>query len=196
MRWCVLFVLCACVSTAHSQNLVIDNECYHYEGGMSAGLNNDGYQIDLGVAWFPVRFFGVKATLGFAGEIEEIGDWGGDETWNSREYDYAIRLKLLPAVVFRTPRLVNWNSQGGGFHLFAEPGFLLSPGAAGSRHARIFCYDLKAGINLQLERIVLSLGYGVSDFSLYSGRPINHHGLPDRDNYITHSVFVSASYKF
>ena len=192
MRWCVLLLICTCAFTAHSQNLVIGNECYHFEGSMSAGLNNDGYQIDFGVAWFPLRLIGVKATLGFAGEIEEIGDWGNDDS----NYDYAIRLKLIPALVFRTPRLINWNRQGGGFHLFAEPGFILSPGAAGSRHARVLCYDLKTGINLQLERIVLSLGYGISDFSLYSGRPISHHGLPERDNYITHSAFITAAYKF
>lgn len=196
MRYIQLVCLVSflCVTEMSAQSLKIDNEILRWEAGASAGLNNDGYQIDLSAAWFPLQYVGARMTLGFAGEIEEIGDWGNDD-WDSVD-DYAIRIKLVPALVLRSPRLVNWKSQSGGFYLFAEPGFVLAPGAAGSRNARIFNVDLKTGVNLQLERVVLSLGYGITDFSLYSGRPINHHGLPDRDNYITHSVFIAAAYKF
>lgn len=195
MRYILIcFVSILLANEISAQSVRVDNETLRWEGGMSAGLNNDGYQIDISAAWFPLQYVGAKVTLGFAGEIKEIGDWGDDD-WNSDD-DYAIRPKLIPALVLRSPRLVNWKSQSGGFYLFAEPGFILSPGAAGSYHARIFNIDLKTGLNLQLERVVLSLGYGISDFSLYSGRPINHHGLPDRDNYITHSVFIAATYKF
>ncbi|MDE5647831.1 MAG: hypothetical protein K2L69_08975 [Muribaculaceae bacterium] len=196
MRYLQLICLVSflCITEMSAQSLKVDNEILRWEAGASAGLNNDGYQIDLSAAWFPLQYVGARMTLGFAGEIEEIGDWGNDD-WDSAD-DYAIRIKLIPALVLRSPRLVNWKSQSGGFYLFAEPGFVLAPGAAGSRNARIFNVDLKTGINLQLERVVLSLGYGITDFSLYSGRPINHHGLPDRDNYITHSVFIAAAYKF
>lgn len=195
MRYILIcFVSILFANEISAQSVRVDNETLRWEGGMSAGLNNDGYQIDISAAWFPLQYVGAKVTLGFAGEIKEIGDWGDDD-WNSED-DYAIRPKLIPALVLRSPRLVNWKSQSGGFYLFAEPGFILSPGAAGSHHARIFNIDLKTGLNLQLERVVLSLGYGISGFSLYSGRPINHHGLPDRDNYITHSVFIAATYKF
>ena len=196
MRYLQLVCLVSflCITEMSAQSLKVDNEILRWEAGASAGLNNDGYQIDLSAAWFPLQYVGARMPLGFAGEIEEIGDWGNDD-WDSAD-DYAIRIKLIPALVLRSPRLVNWKSQSGGFYLFAEPGFVLAPGAAGSRNARIFNVDLKTGINLQLERGVLSLGYGITDFSLYSGRPINHHGLPDRDNYITHSVFIAAAYKF
>ncbi|MDE6165115.1 MAG: hypothetical protein K2K78_01995 [Muribaculaceae bacterium] len=196
MRYLQLVCLVSflCITEMSAQSLKVDNEILRWEAGASAGLNNDGYQIDLSAAWFPLQYVGARITLGFAGEIEEIGDWGDDD-WDSAD-DYAIRIKLIPALVLRSPRLVNWKSQSGGFYLFAEPGFVLAPGAAGSRNARIFNVDLKTGINLQLERVVLSLGYGITDFSLYSGCPINHHGLPDRDNYITHSVFIAAAYKF
>lgn len=195
MRYILIcFVSILFATEISAQSVMVDNETLRWEGGMSAGLNNDGYQIDFSAAWFPLQYVGAKVTLGFAGEIEEIGDWGNDD-WDSVD-DYAIRIKLIPALVLRSPRLINWKSQSGGFYLFAEPGFILAPGAAGSHHARIFNVDLKTGINLQLECVVLSLGYGITDFSLYSGRPINHHGLPDRDNYITHSVFIAAAYKF
>lgn len=40
------------------------------------------------------------------------------------------------------------------------------------------------------------VGYGISDFSLYSGRPHNYHGLPNNDNHTTHSVFLGTAYKF
>ena len=195
MRYLQLICLVSflCITEMSAQSLKVDNEILRWEAGASAGLNNDGYQIDLSAAWFPLQYVGARMTLGFAGEIEEIGDWGNDD-WDSAD-DYAIRIKLIPALVLRSPRLVNWKSQSGGFYLFAEPGFVLAPGAAGSRNARIFNVDLKTGINLQLERVVLSLGYGITDFSLYSGRPINHHGLHARDTYITSSGFVAAAYK-
>ena len=73
---------------------------------------------------------------------------------------------------------------------------ILSPGASGSRNARYCCWDMKAGINMQLDRFILTIGYGISDFALYSGYPDNMHGLPDNDNYITHTVFVGTAFKF
>lgn len=166
----------------------------HWEGGFNAGLNNDGYEFCFRGIYFPVQYVGIKVGLGFAGELEEVADWGEDQ-WETGHY-YAVRFKFTPAVVLRSPCIFDWKSQNARFYLFAEPGFVLSPGARGSRHARCACFDLKTGINLQIDALIFSIGYGISDFSLYSGEPINHNGLPDKTDYTTHTVFIGASYKF
>ncbi len=176
-----------------AQSIKIDDEVYNWECAFNAGLNNDGYEFGFSGLYFPVQYFGIKISLGFAGEIEEMGDWGNDYESN----DYAVRFKFNPAIAFRTPRLINLKNQDAGFYLFAEPGVVLSPGARGSKFARYFNKDLKVGINFQITRLVISIGYGISDFSLYSGSPDNHWGLPAGDTeYTTHTVFLGVSCKF
>ncbi|MDE5934845.1 MAG: hypothetical protein K2G95_03645, partial [Muribaculaceae bacterium] len=103
MRYLQLICLVSflCITEMSAQSLKVDNEILRWEAGASAGLNNDGYQIDLSAAWFPLQYVGARITLGFAGEIEEIGDWGDDD-WDSAD-DYAIRIKLIPALVLRSP---------------------------------------------------------------------------------------------
>lgn len=201
----LLLLFLTATETLVAQTLDIDNRTAHFEFSTTLGLNNDGWQWDAGIVYFPIRYVGLKASLGIAGEIEEFSDWNlgswndDDDDW-MHDYDsnddYTTRFKFTPSIVLRTPRIVAWRQQGLDFYLFAEPGIILSPGARGSHRANTFGWDLKSGINAQLDELVLSLGYGITDFSLYSGRPINHHGLPAKDNYITHSVFVGFDYKF
>lgn len=171
-----------------------DDGICHWETGAIAGLNNDGYEWQFQGAYFPIPYIGAKIGLGMAGEIHWMEDWGEDE-WDTGHH-YAARFKFNAAVAVRSPRIINWKSQGAGFYLFTEPGIVLSPGASGSRNPRYCCWDLKSGINLQIDHLILTLGYGISDFSLYSGYPTNMQGLPDDDNYITHTAFIACSYKF
>lgn len=100
------------------------SEVKHWEGSFLCGLNTDGYQFDFGIAYFPIHFVGIKANLGFTGEIEELGDWGKDEL--ETHHHYTDRFKFTPSLVFRTPRLIHWKSQDAGFYIFAEPGIVLS----------------------------------------------------------------------
>lgn len=174
-----------------------EGEIYHWEAGAMLGFNKDGYEFGGMAYYFPKQWFGLKMELGMAGEYEAIEDWNlGDDDYYDNDSHYAARFKFNPSLVLRTPRLINWSSQGAGVYLFAEPGIILSPGASGSRDAKVVCWDAKAGVNLQLGRFIITLGYGISDFSLYSGRPVNENGLPSKDNYITHTVFAACSYKF
>lgn len=196
---CLVLAPLFCAGSVNAQTLVCDDKALHWESGLSAGLDNDGYEFGVHAAYYPVQYFGLRASLGFAGEIERVEDWGEDP-WGDdyRDYGhrYAARFKFCPALVLRTPRIVRWKSQEAGFYLFAEPGMVLSPGSSGSRGARWCCWDVKAGVNFQLSQYVFTLGYGVSDFSLYSGRPYNMQGLPDNDNYITHTVYIGCAFKF
>ena len=180
--------------TVSSQRIRIEEGIYHWEGAVSAGLNNDGFQVDFSIACFPIEYLGLKMSLGTAAEIEEMGDWGAED-WE-KSTDYTARFKFTPAAVLRTPRLIYWRQQEMGFHLFGEAGIILSPGAHGSKRARIASHDFRAGINVQTDFWIWTIGYGITNFSLYSGRPISHHSQPHNDNYLTHSVFVAVAYKF
>ena len=199
-----LILSVSAITGVSAQTLDIDNEKKHFEFSLTAGLNNDGWQWDAGIVYFPIQYVGMKASLGLAGEIKEFGDWNlgpwnDEDDWlqdYDRNDDYTARFKFTPSLVLRTPRIVAWRQQGLNFHLVAEPGIILSPGASGSRRAKTFSWDLKTGINAQFDEMVFTIGYGITDFSLYSGQPINHHGLPGKDNYITHSVFIGFGYKF
>ena len=177
-----------------AQTLKIEDEVSHWEGAFNCGLNNDGYEVDFRGLYFPIQYIGVKIGVGFAGEIEEFGDWGKDESETG--HSYAVRFKFNPAVALRTPRLINWKSQDAGFYLFAEPGLILSPGAQGSRNAQYFRWDVKTGINMQIDRYIFTIGYGISNFSLYSGTPVNYWGTGDKTNYLTHTVYIGGAYKF
>lgn len=185
--------LCAALA-ATPQSLNVDGDVSHWEADFLAGLNTDGWQIDLGAAYFPLQYIGIKANIGTAGEIQELGDWGKDESETGHQY--ATRFKFTPALVLRSPRLINLSDQHAGIYLFAEPGLILSPGASGSRGAKTCRWDFKAGINLQIDRFIVFAGYGVTNFRLYSGRPATRAGLPESLNYLTHSGFIGTAYKF
>lgn len=200
-----LFAAVWAVLAAAAQSLLCNDGTFHWESGISAALNNDGYELALRGYYFPIPYIGMKVELGFAGEIEEISDWdiswgdGWGDSWNDwgDESDYAIRFKFNPAIALRTPRLIHWKGQDAGFYLFTEPGIVLSPGASGSRNAQWFRWDVKSGINMQIDRYIFTLGYGISDFSLYSGRPVSHHGYREsKTDYISHTVFVAFGCKF
>lgn len=201
-KTCIAALICLCCAYgALAQNTDIDGGILRWEGSFDAGLNSDGYEFGFGILYFPSPYVGLKAAIGFAGEIERLEDWDtdwyGGYAYSARyDRDYAVRFKFSPSVVFRSPRLIHWKRQDAGFHIFAEPGIILSPGAGGSRNARSFCWSIRTGINMQIDRFIVGIGYGLSNFSLYSGSPYNENGLPSDTEHRTHSGFITAAVKF
>ena len=130
--------------SARSQSLVVDggDDVSHWEANFLAGLNTDGWQTDLGAAYFPVEYVGIKASIGSAGEIRALEDWGKDESETGRHY--ASRFKFTPALAFRSPRIIKLPDPSAGIFIFAEPGLILSPGASGSRGAKTVRWDLSS----------------------------------------------------
>lgn len=170
----------------------------HWEAGVCTGLNTDGYEFEARISYLPVQFVGFRFSLGFAGEIGELADWILDNTWYDDYYhyddyrydEYNSRIKFGLALVLRSPCIFYWKRQDVGFYLFGEPGMVLSPGLPDSHRPRWICADMKAGINAQLGRVIVTLGYGISNFSLYSGMQ------PRGSDYATHTVYVGCTYKF
>lgn len=170
-------------------------ECHtnKWEANFLLGLNSDGYDYSISCAWFPIRYAGVRLELGFAGEIEELQDWGREED----DDKYCIRVKLMPSVELRTPTLINWRSMDATIHAFANPGLSFSPGGAGSKGAEWFNWQLRTGLSLQADNLRFSLGYGISDYQLFSGNARSGHdgtNLPCRK--WTHSAFLAVGVTF
>ncbi len=190
-------LLCALFRTdGFSQTLTDGDRTMHWEADALTGLNSEGWQFDIGAAYFPIPYVGLKASIGIAEEIEGLADLIRNSVCDYPDYDYydtpyyTTRFKFNPAIVLRSPGILYWHSMDAAFHLFAEPGLVISPGARGSRNARICCWDIKTGINLQVDRFIAFIGYGITDFSLYSGHPRL------KNNSITHSGFIGGTYKF
>lgn len=178
------------------QSVNIDGENLAWEGRFNAGLNNDGYSFEIGAGYFYSSYLGVKVGLGCAAEIQEFEDWNNDDYYYSYYNDYTIRFIFNPSIVIRSPRIIHWRQQNAGFYLFTEPGMIFSPGASGSHNAKYVCWDFKSGLNLQVDRFIFTIGYGISNFSLYSGSPENHWGIPDKTEYLTHTAYVGGAIKF
>ena len=183
-----------CCGTASPQSLMPIDELWHWEANCDIGFNSDGYQVGLGINYFPMQYVGVKFLFGVCAEIERLGDWENDY-WGERE-PYAMRLKFMPTLVLRSPRIIYWRQQDAGFYLFAEPGLVLSPGSSGSRHAENFNWDFKCGVNMQIDRFIIYAGYGITDFCLYSGAPYSHWGHSSHEPNLSHAGFIGAAIKF
>ena len=186
-----LIILCAGLSLS-AQTIKVDDNILRGEFTINGGLNTDGYQIDAGLAYFPGDCFGLKFSIGMNAEIEAFDDC---DCWSSYE-KYAIRFRFTPAFVFRTPRLIKFRETNSGLNLFAEPGFTFSPGSSGSKDARTCCWDFKCGINLQFGIGFFAIGYEVTNFSLYSGRPVSAYAQPDDVNRNTQAGFIGLGFKF
>jgi len=195
----LLFLLAACTC-------VDDSKCQErWEASVSCGLNTDGWEWDAGLTYRPIPYLGIKLALGLAGEIQALEDWHIEDWWYDEyhepyyDYDdknYTLRFKFMPSIDLRSPTIIRLKSQDATFHVFATPGITLSPGATGSRNAQWFNWQTRAGIEMTISEFVIRIGYGITNFSLYSGRPYNENGLPSNPEHITHSGFTTLAYRF
>lgn len=198
-RIAIAFLLIFYGSSVFSQNLKFDEKKYHWEGGLYAGFNSDGYELDAGIAYYVNRFLGVRCGVGWAsqiGKIDGLINWiypDDIQDWQYDDYDddTITRFRFTPALSLRSPCILDWKSQGVQLYAFAEPGLVFATPAPDSHKARWLTGMLRAGLNMQVDRWVITLGYGISDFSLTSG--LKHYDEPD---HITHTVFIGSSYKF
>lgn len=182
----IAVVLCSYIQMS-AQTLKVDDEnTYHWEANFLAGLNGDGWQAEFGCAYFPLQYVGLKANIGFAGEIKEFNDWGLDD--EETGHDYYYRFKFVPSIVLRTPSIAMFDTNSA-LYLFTEGGLVVSPGASGSKNARVCSWDAKCGINYQKGRVILFAGYNITNFDL-------HSGIVGNDNHLTHSGFIGTAYKF
>lgn len=190
MRYLIILLLTIPLNIC-AQRLTFEQSVHRWEADFRAGFNSTGYQMDFGVAWFPIEYAGVRASIGMTGEIGDLVQtiFSPDDDYYIDDYnDYAARFRFTPAIVLRTPRIINWSSQDAGLYLFAEPGLILSPGAAGSYRPSWCDWDVRAGINAQWDNTILTLGYEITSYNLYSGIA--------RHTPLTHAGYIGVGYKF
>lgn len=173
------------------------DDVYRFEGSMSVGLNTDGWEWSMGVAWFPIPYLGVKAAIGTDSEMGELLPALIDDSYYEYDMDdYCTRFQFTPSLELRSPSVIYFSSQDFGIQLFASPGMVMSPRAAGSRSGEWLYWSVRAGLMTVLnDRCTIQCGYGCSSFNLYAGSPESHYGY-DPGHHNTHSVFVTFGYKF
>lgn len=52
----LILLLSVASFNAIAQTLHVDDEVSHWEADILGGLNNDGWQFDFGVAYFPLQY--------------------------------------------------------------------------------------------------------------------------------------------
>lgn len=170
-----------------------------WRAGFGVGVNNDGYEIGINLSYNIVPSFAVRMDIGAIGEFTEVEDWeifdDDNQSW-SRESDYASRFVFTPSVEMRSPALLKWRNDANGLRLFANPGISLSPGASGSVHPDWLYWQLRGGVQLNFSDFVLQMGYGYSNFDLYSGNPVSHNNKSEDRKKRTHTGFINLAFCF
>lgn len=134
-----------------------------------------GYSADFGCAFFPIQYVGVALKLGFAYSEEDVStntdyfpDWIGSidiDTDNAR-------FRCVPTLQFRTPQFLRIKNNG--FFGFCDTGLVISPKPKRLKRAQTAGFELKAGLNMQHNRWIYTLGYYYSTFSNRWGNPGYH----------------------
>lgn len=174
----------------------------HYGLGLGLDFSKDAYEFDFNFAYYPVETFGIRVSLGMAGEYQDMYDqwsdrWGYDHYYYNR--DYTWRFKFSPSIELRSPALIKFSSRNN-LRLFVNPGITLSPGAKGSHDAKWFTWQARGGLEFNFSDVALQLGYRCTNFYLYSGNPFSETDYEvDRDlfpNHYTHSGFIALVIHF
>ncbi len=83
------------------------NDVYRFEGSMSVGLNTDGWEWSMGVAWFPIPYLGVKAAIGTDSEMGDLLPALIDDSYYEYDIDdYCTRFQFTPSLELRSPSVI------------------------------------------------------------------------------------------
>ena len=192
---------------------------------VSIGLDtNNAYYTGFSYHYMVCSLFGVGGGLGIydqwftdyspSGTIE--GKW---ESWRIDETDEEVeRLYLHPSILFKTPNILCLKDVKMSFQL--EPGLICVFPYAGvhidyvNSHTQQHRYsyastikgdwcfwNIRAAINFQIQKIAIAVGYGFSNWDIYSSRKHLKVGSTEfkdlyPDESILHSVFFNLSYEF
>lgn len=164
------------------------------------GLTDYGWEADISVAWMPLKYAGIRAALGFAGEwtdsplywaFDDDFDYGYNEYYDG---DYTLRFVFKPSLVMMTPKIINIKSWDCTLHLFANPGIVMASPARGALNSNWLYWRGETGLALDFDLGILKLGYAYSTFDLYDGDPITHYGGETSGH--SQSIFLSIGVKF
>ena len=69
-----IFITLLGALSASAQSIMVGGKLLRGEFNANAGLNTDGYQIGLGIGYFPSDCFGLRFTIDTNAEIEAFDD--------------------------------------------------------------------------------------------------------------------------
>ncbi|RYT49936.1 hypothetical protein EAJ08_05100 [Bacteroides salyersiae] len=197
---------------------------------IAAGLNNnESWEVEPSVTYYFSKYIGGTLGLNVTSQYNQVG-FSGTIAGNNRIYwsiedDEANVAKFLlhPAISLRTPVLWLDKDHETGLTIQIEPGIYIalpvndqitvnyrdkersstiigSKSISNTKGECIF-WNIRGSISLNLDRFVLSTGYTISNFDIYSGRRNIvvenlklEQKLPVRE--YTYSFFVSLGYCF
>lgn len=219
---CVVLLCAAAVQTAHAEEMPFQATLY---GGIY--LNNEqAWLLEPSVSWSFHKYFGVGLGMEITSQYYQpvrttvINGQEAELVDSERDVAWVI---FKPSAVFRTPDIVR--SADGFYRLWfqAEPGVSLACPARNSltyeikglqgnvmhtysyhkfpnKGLRWFYWNVRASVNLAIDRVVIGAGYCFSDLDYYSCRRnvtlstgVKFH-VPDKE--YSHSVFLSVGYVF
>lgn len=200
-RLCLAAALSASTAYGMADTVYEDEPYLPWKASATFGISDNDYEIDSGIAYFPIPYVGLRVEIGLPMELSSLPDyiinsWGSyDDYYYYNDNSYTARFTFSPSVVVRTPRLFTLESAGIDFHLFASPGITLSPGASGSYRSRWFYWRGEAGIEAAFDRFSIALSYKQSNFYLFDGFQSSYSDVSCK-NERTHSVLLTGTYSF
>ena len=122
--FCMAFLMMAIPGRIAAYTGEEDDENWHHCVGVTGELTpSTAWQLEGSYHWFPVRYVGVGASVGFWKQIG--GDVPATNDWSVREDSQnAMNLFVTPSLLFQTPALVKTEDVKIG--LMAEPGLMLN----------------------------------------------------------------------
>lgn len=197
---------------------------------IAAGLNNnESWEVEPSVTYYFSKYIGVTLGLNVTSQYNQVG-FSGTIAGNSRIYwsieddeTNVAKFLLHPAISLRTPILWLDKDHETGLTIQIEPGMYIalpvndqitvnyrdkernstiidSKRVSNTKGECVF-WNVRGSISLNIDRFVLSTGYSISNFDIYSGRRnivVENlkldQKLPIRE--YTYSFFISLGYCF
>lgn len=189
-------------------------------------LNNEqAWTIEPSVAWHFHKYIGVAFGIELTSQYNQpsrtttINGHEASLTDNGKNVAWVL---FKPSVIFKTPNLLK-NKDDIHLWLQAEPGISLAcpfrnsltyeiydiKGNVGTvidymrfpnRGLNWFYWNARLSVNMSIDRIVIGVGYGISNLDYYSGRRNvtlqngSKFRVPKKE--LSQSIFLSIGYKF
>lgn len=194
-----------------------------------AGLNNnESWELEPSVTYYFNKYIGGSLGLNLTSQYNQV-DFSGAIPGNNRIYwsiedDDAnvAQILLHPAISFRIPVWID-EDQETGLAIQIEPGMYMAllvndkvtvkyrdrehnsaiidlKRIANTKGDYIF-WNIRGSVSLNVDRFILSAGYSISNFDIYSGRRniVIENMKLDQElpaKVYTHTVFISLGYCF
>ncbi len=183
---CIAFFTAIIPSLAAASTEDTDESHRHHRIGVTGEIkSNVIWQLEASYHWFPFRFIGIGASVGFWKEIG--GDRPGSDHWRVDEKsENAMDLFLMPSIVIQTPALIKTEDVRIG--LMAEPGLMMNvpydkvyieetnmgiPVAYSKvsyNKGKWFAFSFRVGAYASFDNVSITLGYVHSDLDIYAMR--------------------------